>query len=217
MMKKKSLVLNFIFALPFVLPLNAAFDQQVQNSMIQDLEVAKYNISVKYAPADWKSEHFGWNLEKAYERSKERIWKENPKTSKEYQKIFSEFLASLQDYHVHPVYFSTSWSMFPIQVRGVNGQYFFTDLNSELILGADEATFLAIDQDLLDMISNNFKNVSIGDEIIAVDGQPIQELIEQLIDENFNGDRSPTGYALAQRNLFLRRGKLGQKVTFRNI
>ncbi len=211
MMSKFLLLLSFIFSLPFAMPINAAYNQKVQNSLIQDLEVAKYNISVKYAPADWKNEYFGWNLENAFERGRERILQENPQTSREYQKIFSEFFASMQDYHVHPIYYSTTWSMFPIQVRGAAGKYFLLDISGSNI-GAEEVDFLEVSDSDLELLANNIRLVSIGDEVIAVNGQPINELIEQLIDENFFGDRSPTGYALAERNLFFRRGKLGQEV-----
>lgn len=214
-MRKISLVLTFLIMLPLALRLDAKVYQEpqsVQNAMIQDLEVAKYGISIKYAPAEWKSEHFGWNLEEAFEKSKARILDENPKTSKDYQKIFTEFLASLKDYHVRSIYYSTSWSMFPIQVRGVNGRYFLTDLYSDFTLGSDDDIFFSLEQSDIDLIINNFKGVFVGDEIIEVNGQPIKDLVEQLIDENFYGDRSPTGYALAERNLFLRRGKLGQEV-----
>jgi C-terminal processing protease CtpA/Prc len=220
-MRRISLIFSFIYSLAFIVPhhINATIDQQqsIQNSMIQDLEVAKYNISVKYAPSDWKNESYGWDLESVFERGKNRILSENPKTSNEYQKIFSQFMASVRDYHVHPIYFSTSWSVFPIKIKGVNGRYFFTGLDIDLPLGEDELTLFSIDQSVLDMMIDNFKNVLIGDEIIAIDGQPVKELIEQLIDENFNGDRSPTGYAIAERNLFLRWGKFGHHVPSGNF
>lgn len=201
-----------LLVLTAIFPLQAEEVSSIQRLMIQDLEVAKYNISVKYAPKAWKNEYCAWDLNEATEKARARILNEKPNTPRDYQKIFSQFMASMHDYHVHPIYVSTSWSMFPIQVRGVNGRYFFTQLNNDFTLGLEEAGFLSIDQSTLDMISNNFKGIALGDEILSVNGQPIREFLEQLIDENFYGDRSPTGYAIAERNLFLRLGKKGHEI-----
>ena len=56
------------------------------------------------------------------------------------------------------------------------------------------------------------KKISVGDSILEFNGVPIKRVVESLIDENFNGDRSLTGYELAVRNLFFRKASLGQKV-----
>lgn len=184
----------------------------VQSAMIQDLEVVKYNMSIKYAPFEWKKERFGWDLESAFQKAKNRVLVENPRTAKDYQKILNQFLGSTQDYHVHPSYYSTAMSMFPIEVRGVSGRYFFTDISTHFSLETEDLELFDINSDDVEKIIKNFRGIEPGDEIIAIDGRPIQEIIEELIDENFNGDRTPTGYALAERNLFWHRGKLGQEV-----
>lgn len=215
-MRMYTLILSFLFILPFCSSFSVPSKpkiESVETQMIQDLEAAKYSILIKYAPANWKNELFGWNLNKAFETAKARILKEKPKTSNEYQKIFTQFLASTKDYHVHPIYYSTSWSMFPMQVRGVNGHYYFTSIDAKMSLTGEEVFFIAdFAEEELKLLAANFPGITPGDEIIAIDGKPVKKIIEQLIDENFNGDRSPTGYALAERNLFLHRGKLGQKV-----
>ncbi|MFI5344627.1 MAG: protease-like activity factor CPAF, partial [Chlamydiales bacterium] len=184
----------------------------VQSAMIQDLEVAKYNMSIKYAPFEWKKELFGWDLENAFQKAKSRILNENPRTSKDYQKIFNQFLGSTQDYHVQTLYYSTAMSIFPMQVKGINGRYYFTDIASNFSLESDHLAFFNINSDEFEEMIESFRGIQLGDEIIAIDDRPIREVIEELIDENFNGDRTPTGYALAERNLFLHRGKLGQEV-----
>lgn len=213
-MRTKSWIFNVLLTLTFASSATAGLfsTKSVQDQMIQDLEVAKYNMSIKYGPAEWKNEHLGWTIEDAFEKAKRRILEEKPTTSSEYQKIFNQFLGSTQDYHVRGFYYSTACSFFPIEVKKVADRYYFAGYNVDIELGGDEAAFLEIDPKALEMIGKNFQGVNIGEEIVAIDDKPVQDVIEQLIDENLYGDRTPTGYELACRNLFVRRGKFSQHV-----
>lgn len=183
----------------------------VQKDMIRDLEVAKYSIMLKYAPAEWKEVLFGWSLESAYAKAKRRIVEESPKTSKEYQKIFKEFLGSTRDYHVAPIYYSTASSMFPLSVRRVKDRYFVTAFPVDFVLDSEDP-FLSFQEGLYPDFNKCLKQFKIGDELIAFDGIPIQTYIAKLIKENLNRDDSATGYALACRNLFSRSGRFGHDV-----
>src|SRR5690606_10866898 len=49
----------------------------------------------------------------------------------------------------------------------------------------------------------------IGDELLSINGVPTHIVVEDLIDTELGGSRSPTDYALATAMLFKRMGKYG--------
>lgn len=185
-----------------------------QKAMIQDLEVVKYQITSKYAPTEWKRQHLGWNLEDAFKDAKNRILNENAQTSKDYQNILSQFLKSARDYHVHLSLVSTSSSLFPITIKGIDGRYFITAFFelpnmewsfSDLMFEAEPFDGEQMKKEI------ERTNIQAGDEILTFNGKPIREEIENIIDNFLDGDRTPTGYALAERMLFLRKGSRGHE------
>lgn len=182
-----------------------------QKAMIQDLEAAKKILSIKYAPLEWKKESLNLNLEETFQKAKERILTENLKTDRDFQKIFKHFLKSTQDYHVNAFFYSSSSSFCPLKVRGVNGRYFITSLSNSIEMSGPEFLF-ASDDNEENLLDEKVFELAIGDEIIALDDVPIKAVIESIIDGDLCGDRSPTGYALAERILFLRRGKYSENV-----
>lgn len=201
----------------FVLTLNsmpivqADEDNSIQKDMINELDTLKYNLSLKYGPIEWKKQYLGWDLEKTFDLSKGRILNENIRNIKDFKRIFKDSLFSLKDYHVHTQFYSTEFSCFPFQVRGSDGRYFLTDISAGINLNLEEFILLVFD-DVPDMEKyvEEIKKINLGDEFIAINGSPINEVIEQLIDKELGGDRSPTGYALAEKMLFFTYGKYGQ-------
>ena len=183
----------------------------IHDQMLQDLDVVRSQLSVSYAPVEWKDEYLNWTLEDSYGKARQRIEKERPSTSLDYQKILKEFLGSLQDYHVRLSFYSTAYSFFPIHVKKAEDRYYFRGLSS-ITLSSEETQLLNITRADEEMINENAEDFHIGDEILEFNSRPIQEVVEELIDENFNGDRSPTGYELAVRGLFLRKASYGQTV-----
>lgn len=198
----------FVCLFPFFTGLQAG----TQEEMLKDLEIARHHLSIKYAPGEWKQELFGWSLDSTFETAKMQVFNDSPDTSKAYQRIFKKFLGSTRDYHVKSLFFSTEWSMFPLQVKGVDGRFYVT--GSNLHLSFDPAEMMIEPDDIadIDRYDTEFEKIRIGDELLALDGVPIQNVIEQLIEEELGGDHTPTGYALAEKMLFLRRGKYGEKV-----
>lgn len=211
-MKAKSLFLCFFFSFQLVTSVYAQGSSKavaLQKAMIQDLDVAKYNLSIKYAPKEWKQEYLGWNLEKAYEIAKNRILNENPTTAKEYQNIFRDFLLSTKDYHVKPYTYSTASSFFPLKVKSADGHYVITSFGCDIVFVNEENLF-ELEEVNDDLLVSAFSKVRIGDELLSMNGVPIKEVIEQMIDNELGGDRTSTGYALAERMLFYKRGKYCQ-------
>ena len=185
-----------------------------QEAMVQDLEAVKYSMTIKYAPKEWKKDHLGWDLDTACEEAKAKIFKEHLCTSKDYQKIFKSFLKSPHDYHVNTLFFSTEWSVFPIGVTNIDGHYYISSFDYEISLSFAEYLFL----DDMDKIENQerydqaFSRLKIGDELIAIDGIPVKDVIEKIINEQFGGDHSDTAHALAEKTLFYRRGQYGEDI-----
>jgi len=202
-------VLSIMFVFGSVLSTEAFTASTIQEQMIQDLDVAKYHLSIKYGPAEWKTEHFGWSLENSYNKAKMRILDEHPTTPFDYQKILSQFLASTQDYHVNVSFHSTALSFFPFKVKKIGDSYYFAGMESALQLSSQEARMLDISDEDQKLIAKNIDRMTIGDEILELNGSSIRQVIEDLIQDNFNGDRTQTAYELVVRNLFFRRASLG--------
>lgn len=208
-MNFKSIFLGALLFFP--LAMQAASENQRQEAFLQELEAAKYALTFKYGPTEWKSDYLQWDAEVAFEEAKARMIESAHLTTRDYQRIYRGFLGSLKDYHVSTLFYSSEWSAFPIVVKSVNNRYFITDFQFQLSLNFSDLAF-DIDEIDFERVGAELMKCNIGDEIIAINGTPVAELIEKLIDEELSGDRTPTGYALAQKMLFTRYGKRGHNV-----
>ncbi len=193
---------NFLFAFIAVLFFSAAWaDDSTVKAMIHDLEVAKYQYETKYAPKAWKKERYGWSLEESFLTAKRRIETERPQTIKEYQKIFRDFIFSTNDYHVNVRFYSTGISWFPMKIRGFQNRYYIANDLSPTpqkvrLFNTEEIDWEAYDETLEKLIP--------GSEILAIDGKPVAQAIEEIIDDKLGGDRTPTGFSLAELMIFTR-------------
>lgn len=194
-----------------------ADNAKIKQVMIQDLEAVKYNMSIKYAPKEWKEERFGWTLENAMEDARNAVENLDSTTSKDYQKIFKNFLKSTRDYHVNVSFYSTELAIFPVTVKSCDGHFYIMSKDFETI----QLPAVIVDMDEIqniDELERFWETAEAGDELLAIDGVPVKEIVEKLIDAELGGDRTPTGYGLAERMLFCRRGMRGETVpqgTFR--
>lgn len=182
--------------LALVLVISSAIDAKekpIQNVMIQELDVIKQSFSVRYAPKEWKNELFGWEVDKAFDKAKKQIAYEKPSTAKEFQKIVQQIFQSAIDYHTLVSVYSTRSAYLPIDIKRVQGRYFITEMDDH---------------------SQEYEEIKVGDEVIAINDIPICTYVENIIDKDLGGDRSETGYSLAERIVFDRRGKYGQEVPF---
>lgn len=192
---------------------------QLQKAMIQDLETAKHHMDIKYAPIEWKKNLFGWDLEDSFEKAKAEILSIDGITQKNYRKILKQFFKSTRDYHVNIRFYSTEWSVTPVSIKGINGRYFITHFLdfSERDVGLND--WLFYEPETLSATENTpsskiptLPNVQMGDELIAINGIHPQELIEKYIDEELGGDRTLTGYAIAEKKLFCRFARNGDTI-----
>jgi hypothetical protein len=208
-MNLKSLVLGSLLFFPMLT--QAATENARQDAFMHELEAARYALTIKYAPTEWKSEYLKWSAEEAYEEAISKMIETNHLTTRDYQRIYRGFLGSLQDYHVSTHFYSTEWSAFPIQVKSVNGRYYITDFQFSLALSYSDLVFDFDDFDI-DTIVSELSKCQTGDELLAINGVPVKNIIENLIDQELSGNRTPTGYALAEKMLFTRYGKRGHHI-----
>ncbi|MBA2367824.1 MAG: PDZ domain-containing protein [Candidatus Protochlamydia sp.] len=162
-----------------------------KDSMQEDLRVIKHLFEVSYAPAEWKKEYLGWDLEIAYENAKNEISSTPDLTLKQYQQILKKFLATTQDYHVSIQFYSTENATLPFEVKTVNNRTFI---------------------DWYDKSKMQKNAINIGDELIEFDGNPIDEVLKEIKMNNRLGTNPYTDQGLADNYLTHRSGVRGDNV-----
>lgn len=184
----------FLVTLAFFPLMGFAIDQEAtKQMMVDDLGFIKNTFEVMYAPAGWKKEQYGWDLDTEIEKVKTRI-QSNPKIStKDYQREISQFLRTTKDYHVGVLFHSTESASLPFTVKSSEGKYFITSINKEQLSSA------------------NFP-VSIGDEIVKFGGKPIADVIADLKMNEIGDATATTDQCLAEMILTYRSGMSGMIV-----
>ncbi len=178
--------------------------------MRTDFDVIRYNVSFRYALKEWKEAFFGWNLKDAYMAGKEEI--ASCKNAKEYQKVVKNFFNKLKDYHAKCSFCSTEMSYFPLRVTSAENRYFITPF-FDIPPGTtqEELPFLMSSIAANPLVVQAISLFEEGDELLEINDRDVAAVIEELIEEELGSDKSATGLAIAERMLFLRRGKYAQK------
>lgn len=167
-------------SLPF-----SIFGHAGKGAMISDLETIRHGFSVEYAPADWKFQFSGWELDNSISIIKNEILTNPHLTVRDYQCLVKKFFRSTHDYHVVPFFFSTERSILPFTVKGAGGRFFIIDIDT-------------------DKLSPRQFPIQIGDELISFGGKPIFDVVSDLQFEEFGTkccgtDRSLTEIFLTKR------------------
>lgn len=184
---KKSIIIFFFALMPTLVSAITPDQKAIKNEMIQNLDVLKNIFQSKYAPAEWKKNYAGWDLESEIEKTKDSIKNRDDITLKEYQGLVRDFFNSTQDYHTKVVFYSTAMALLPFQFKSAENRYFITRV-----------------------LADDFKNtLRVGDEVIAINGIPIQTAVEDFRNEIYSNSDSPTDQALAEMYFTLRVGFLG--------
>lgn len=179
----------------------------LQQKMAQDLKNAHNHLSIRYAPAAVKQQLFGWSLDEELHRSLMLLDSGAIQTTRDYQQLFLKFMKSTRDHHVHVSFYSTATSFFPLRIGHAQGRYYITQnaiLSAIDYFSPAELELLQIEN--LPLIA---KQLYVGDEILEFDDQPIQEYIDELIDQYLGGEKTPTNYSLGIIMLFHRLGEIG--------
>jgi len=168
-------------------------DDNKKTLMIKDLEVIKHHLEAGYAPANWKKENSGWDINEVFENAKNQILITPSISTKQFQQIVRNFMNSMSDYHVDALFFSTEAATLPFSVKGAAGRYFV---------------------DWVDPIRlhNSCSGLRVGDEVLTFDDRPIQDVIDEIINTSNKSSNPMSDRGLAEIKLTKRSGKVGDIV-----
>ncbi len=157
--------------------------QASSSEMINALSAIHGIFQSGYAPADWKKEYSGWDLDEEIDKAKQQVLDHPEMTVHEFQKIVADFFRSTHDYHVGVYFMSTERSQLGFEVRSAEGRYFIVHIDRSL-LGDDVFPFEP------------------GDELVTFDSRPVDEVVQELREEigNHAGPEA-TEQALAEKAL----------------
>ena len=167
--------------------------QQLKQLMLQDLDSVRNMIAVRYAPAGWKTEQFGWNLDAEIQKARDQVNSSASFGVKDYQKVLKTLLNSLKDYHVSVSFYSTEAAFLPFTVTEAGGRYFISGINRKAL---PETVF-------------PFK---IGDELTAFDGKPVGEIVAALKDQAGMSNVAHTDLSMSSMFLTYRSGASADSV-----
>ncbi len=162
------------------------------NRMVADLDFIKKTFEYSYAPAEWKRELFAWDLQSQFQSAVNEIKKNKGNDLKQFHKSLIKFSKSTRDYHVSILFSSTEYASLPFDIRCRNGKYIVTEVKKG-----------EKDQEL---------PLEIGDEILKMDGIPIERVVAELQKELGEENQPVTDRALALEILTRRNGRLGHQV-----
>lgn len=168
-------------------------DDFKQQAMLGDLEIIKHVLQIEYAPSGWKKSYLGWDLERAFQESKTQLEKKSGVNLKKFHQVVRDFLSTTRDYHVNVFFLSTEFSTLPFTIKGVNGRYFIDWIDAK-------------------RLSTSVYSIAVGDEILSFNGQPINQVIEELIQGAGRGSNAQTDLSLAEMSLTFRSGERGDHV-----
>jgi hypothetical protein len=179
-----------------------------EKAMLKDVEGIRNVVSVRYAPAQLKKELFDWDVDSIFDLVRQQIVMEKPKNVKAFQNIIKSAFLSAKDYHAQVMFYSTEQACFPLDIKGSSGSYFIVPWNGG---GYGSSYFNLMEGDDIGEVMEMLASW-VGSEVLEIDGIPIQTVVENIIDTELGGDRSPTGYALAEKLVFNRQAALGQTI-----
>ncbi len=161
--------------------------------MIETLDIIKNSFQVQYAPAKWKKNYSGWELDSEIEKAKDRVRSSENMNVKEFQRIVRDFFKSTQDYHVGVSFYSTEAAVLPFRVKGAKGKYFITQ----------------IDRKKLSSVVFPFQ---VGDELTMFAGRPTHEVVTEFKEQEVGNASEETDFSMAELFLTVRIGALGHYV-----
>ena len=151
----------------------------VCKNALQDLGFLEHLLQVKYAPKTWKEQYLGWDLAQSSIFAEQKLKSvENPSTSF-CQQVIADFIGALSDFHAGVSFFAVESAYLPYSVqKSSDGRFYFVDV----------MTFST--------------DIRVGDELLEVDGKPVEEVLATLYGANHKGTSAEESAAL--RTLFSR-------------
>lgn len=166
---------------------------QQKKQMLSDLDFITNIFEISYAPLTWKLENYGWDLEAERIKAKNLVINDPFLKQKAFQKIIKEFCQSTKDYHVVPDFYSTEESSLPFCIKCAEGKYFVSYIKEDFLLSQPSL-------------------LSIGDEVLSINGRPISEAVQEFRLREFGSNFIGTDQALAEFYFTSRFGNLGHDI-----
>ncbi|HPI41175.1 MAG TPA: protease-like activity factor CPAF [Pseudobdellovibrionaceae bacterium] len=158
--------------------------------MKQNLDFIGSIFEASYAPKDWKKHYAKWSIEESIADLKNQITPQT--TTKDYQRLLSQFFYSAKDYHVGFSFISSEKASLPFTVKKAGNQFIIVYIDRE-------------------KLPNSSFPFNIGDELVSFDGKPTQEVVDLLVKSSGDNVKS-TDESLATLFLTNRRGTKAQWV-----
>ena len=132
-----------------------------KDRVISEIAVVGSILEAGYAPADWKESLFNWNLKDEVAKAQNAVRASSTSGTREYQKIVASLLRSTRDYHVGFSFNRTEAAQLPFTVKSAEGKY--------IIVNIDRT-----------QLSWSYP-MSLGDELVSIDGKPTDDIVQDLI------------------------------------
>lgn len=183
---------------PQPLPCYFCENGSLNSMMVSELESFRSVMKSEYAPYEWKSELFGWDIDWAIDEAIESVESTPCMNVKQYHQVVSKLLLSTKDYHVSPIFYSTESSTLPFRVVGDGQNYYIAD----------------VDYSKLDPM---VYPLYIGDRLISMNGVPVAELVAEIRRTMTADQDNHTDDRLAEMLLTKRAGISGQPIETGNV
>jgi hypothetical protein len=162
----------------------------LQDDVDSMLGTMKTVYSAYYAPAAWKKQYAGYDLNTSYAAAiADASTKSTSLTVKQARVIFKDFVYAMKDYHTSISFTSTESASLPLTVRGAEGRLFIVSIDRTK-LGEGAFPF------------------NIGDELLTVDGKAANDVVNE-IQNTFTANAAATDRSTAEIRLFRRAASRG--------
>lgn len=178
----------------FSSPLIAKKSSKNNEFMLADLDLIKQTFQVGYAPAEWKKQFSGWDLDAQIKMAKRQVARNGKIGLKQFQRILKNFFLSTQDYHATIKFYSTESAYLPFKIQEAEGKYFFTYINRKALPDDSDFPF------------------NVGDELVLFDDLPLKTVLDELREKEVGNNNFLTDCAMAEIYLTTRSGRLGHEI-----
>lgn len=185
---KKSLY--FLFAFVVSMPLIIYGGLQESNSkakMVGNLQIIQNIFEDSYAPSFWKKQLFDWDLKQEIHQAQREILALNSPCVDQYQTILRNFFTSTCDHHVNVLFHNKAMSFLLFDLIQIDNRYIV--INS-LDFPSDEENDeeLTLEEKEMKKSLDIYSKLKIGDEVIAINDEPIEEVFNRFKKNYFKED-----------------------------
>jgi hypothetical protein len=185
-------IFNYIILSGFVFSISQAQVSVEQKSRLSsEMNMIANIFATQYGPRQWKEKHLNWNLQDQLSKSLLQI--NQAASPRDYRKALADFVGSTQDYHVSVRFISTEKASLPLALRTIEGKALIVDINR-------------------DKLSEDSFPFSIGDELVAIDGQAVADVSKELLASLGGGNVPTTDLAWTDMFLLRRTGRVNLAV-----